>query len=223
MPTPQTFSKLLELPLFQGMSRNDLTQVVAHTRFEFIKYPSGKTIIREGDPCTHLTFLVNGSLNAETKADDHSYSIIEELYAPDILQAERIFGLNQRYTKTFVTGSECNMIRLSKAETMTLSDNYEIFRLNLLNIISTHAQKQARIPWRRQPKNTKEKITRFVETHCKKPAGKKTVRIKMERLANEIGESRLNVSHTLNDMQKEGFITLHRSEINIPALEKLLM
>ena len=108
-------------------------------------------------------------------------------------------------------------------ETLALAENYEIFRLNLLNIICTKSQRLTRYPWRTQPKDIRHKIVRFVETRCLRPAGEKTVRIKMERLADEISESRLNVSRELNAMHAEGVISLKRGEIHINALERLIM
>ena len=44
----------------------------------------------------------------------------------------------------------------------------------------------------------------------------------MTRLAEEVNDSRLNVSIQLNAMEDEGLITLQRGIITIPALEKLL-
>jgi Cyclic nucleotide-binding domain. len=214
--------KLLELPLFQGMSRNDLNEVIAHTRFGFLKYSRNKTVIHEGDQCTHLMFLLSGQLSVNSHADNNSYSVTEQMNAPGILQPERIFGLTQRYTHTFTTASQCHLIRLSKTETLRLSEQYEIFRLNLLNIISTQSQKLMRLPWRTPPRDIRHKIIRFFESHCLTPIGHKTFSIKMDTLASEIAESRLNVSHELNAMHAEGIIILTRGSITIPALELLL-
>ncbi len=43
----------------------------------------------------------------------------------------------------------------------------------------------------------------------------------MQTLANELHESRLNVSKMLNALNKNNTIALMRGEINIPSLEKL--
>ena len=43
----------------------------------------------------------------------------------------------------------------------------------------------------------------------------------MERLAEEVNDSRLNISHALNAMQAEGLLQLHRGRIEIPQLERL--
>ena len=42
-------------------------------------------------------------------------------------------------------------------------------------------------------------------------------------LAEEMNDSRLNVSRVLNSLQAEGFIELHRGRIEIAQLERLLM
>lgn len=180
-------------------------------------------MVSENDACDSLLFLIKGSADAIGRADDNGYSITETVTAPDILQPERIFGLTQRYSRTFKAATDCSFISLGKMETLALAENYEIFRLNLLNIICTKSQRLTRYPWRTQPKDIRHKIVRFVETRCLRPAGEKTVRIKMERLADEISESRLNVSRELNAMHSEGVISLKRGEIHINALERLIM
>ncbi|MCD8297684.1 MAG: Crp/Fnr family transcriptional regulator [Prevotella sp.] len=214
--------RLLELPLFQGMGKNDLEQIISKSKFRYLTLQKGKTIVNEGDMCDKFFFLMEGEISSTKCADDNGYCVVEKLSAPDILQPERIFGLVQRYTRTFKTVTECNFICLGKREMLSLSDNYQIFRLNLLNIISTRSQRLTTRPWHTQPKSIRQKIMRFIEERSLRPAGEKTICIKMERLGHEIGESRLNVSHELNAMHDEGVIQLRRSEIHVPALERLI-
>ena len=47
MATLQIYDKLLQFPLFQGMSRDDLELVAGHTRFGFVKVSQGKTVVKE--------------------------------------------------------------------------------------------------------------------------------------------------------------------------------
>ena len=44
----------------------------------------------------------------------------------------------------------------------------------------------------------------------------------MTRLAEEVNDSRLNVSRVLNQMQKDGLLILSRGRIEVPQLERLL-
>ena len=204
------------------MSMSDLNEVVARTKLGFKKTPQGKVIVSEGDAYTHILLLTSGTLKAVTRADNGSYTLTETISAPAVLEPERLFGFNQHFMRSYASSSACQFVTLSKAEVLRLTAHHEIFILNLLNIISTQSQRLAHQPWRVKPQTIRQKIGRFVETHSMRPAGNKTLSIKMETLAHEIAESRLNVSRELNKMQAEGLITLSRGLITIPALEHLL-
>lgn len=210
------------LPLFLGMSRNDLQQVAGQTRFDFKKFTGGALIVKEGEACKCLYFLLGGEVIVTTEADNHSFRVEEDLYAPEIFQPECVFGLSQRFTHTYMAKTDCSMMCIDKQEVVKLADQFEIFRINLLNLISTLSQKQSRRTWRVPPKTLEERITRFFETHCVRPAGEKMMYIKMSRIAEELNDSRLDVSRALNAMQDKQLLQLYRGRIHIPALEKLI-
>ncbi len=213
---------LIELPLFQGMSNSDIESVITSTNLRRITLAKGKVVVSEDDMCDTIYFLTSGIISSTKRANDGGYSITENIGAPEVLQPERIFGLTQRYTRTFKTFTSCSFLCIAKRDVLTLSDNYQIFRINLLNIISTRSQRLTSNPWRMRPKSTRDRIVRFIEERCSRPAGEKILSIKMERLAYEIGESRLNVSKVLNSMNKEGIIAIKRGYIHIPQLERLV-
>ncbi len=223
MAVLQIYDRLLQFPLFQGMSRDDLEIVAGHTRFGFQKVTAGRQIIHAGDPCTHLYFLINGTLKIETFSDDSRYSVIEQMSSPYILQQESIFGYYQRYTHNFYALTDANFLTLDKEEVVRLSEDFLVFRLNLMNHLATQSQKLIQMQWRRSPLSLRERIVRFFFQHTLYPAGPKTFHILMERLAEEVNDSRLNVSRALNRMQESGVIELHRGRIEIPQLERLLM
>lgn len=219
----QIYDQLLQFPLFQGMSRDDLEIVAGHTRFGFSKLSAGKKIVTDGDSCNQLFFLINGSVKVERFSDDHHYSVIERVSAPYIMQQEAIFGYHQRYTHTFTTLKDVNILTIDKEEVLRLLEDFLIFRLNIVNLFATQTQKLLMQPWRRCPQSLRERVIRFFVQHCTYPAGHKTFCILMERLAEELNDSRLNVSRVLNQLQEERLLELHRGRIEIPQLEHLLM
>ena len=200
------YDRLLQFTLFQGMSHAELMQVAGHTKMDFSKLAAGKRLIREGDPCTQLIFLTAGTLQAESHSDDHSWHVVEQVGAPYILQPTQLFGITQRYTTTFRTLTPCSLITLDK-----------------LNTLATEAQRLRHTNWRQAPDNLRQHITRFFFAHCLYPAGQKTFHLLMTQLAQELNDSRINISQALNQMQDDGLITLHRGRIHIPMLERLLM
>ena len=222
MAEDRLYDTLLALPLFLGMSRNDLREAAGITKFDFQKIQKGNLIVQEGDRCQHLFFLLTGDIDVITEADDHGYRIEEDITAPEIFQPERIFGLNQRFTHTYLAQNDCSLMRIEKNDVLKLSDEFEIFRINFLNLISAQTQKLNRRTLRVPPKDLQERIIRFFEAHCLRPAGEKTFYIKMNRIAEEVNDSRRDVSRALHQLEDEGMLTLSRERIHIPALEKLL-
>lgn len=216
------YDTLLQLPLFQGMGQDDLAQVVGHTRFEFSRYKRHDVIIQADSSCRGLVFLTKGIISIIRFSDNHHLEVHEQVSSPTLLQPECLFGLTQRHSMTVIASSErCDILTISKEEANRLLSTFEIFRTSFLNIICTQAQRHSRHPWRSRPHSIREKIVRFFGDHCLYPAGKKTFHIKMQTLATEIGESRLNVSKALHTMEAAGLLSLSRSVIYIPRLEEL--
>lgn len=223
MAVLQIYDRLLQFPLFQGMSRDDLEIVAGHTRFGFTKVAAGRLVIHAGAPCTHLYFLINGTLKIESFGDDNRYMVTEQMASPYILQQESIFGYYQRFTRNFYALTDVNFLTLDKEEVVRLSEDFLVFRLNLINHYATQTQKLIQWQWRRSAQSLRERIVRFFFLHALYPAGPKTFHILMERLAEEVNDSRLNVSRVLNRMQEAGMLELHRGRIEITQLERLLM
>lgn len=223
MAALQIYDQLLKFALFQGLSRDNLAQVAGQTKFGFLKVAAGQVVVSEDDACTQLYFMLSGLLRADTRSDDRSYSVVELLQAPFILQPEAIFGYNQRYTHTFSAQADCGFITIGKDEVMRLSEEFLVFRLNLLNLYATQSQKLLRQPWRHRPDTLADRIVRFLSQHCVYPAGPKTFYILMTQLAAELGDSRLDISRALNQLQSDGLLHLHRGRIEVPHMEHLLM
>ena len=139
-----------------------------------------------------------------------------------ILQLESVFGYYQRYTHDFIAQTDVNFITIDKEEVMRLTEDFLVFRLNIMNHFATMTQKKMRQVWSRPPQSLEERVIRFLVQHTTYPAGHKVFNILMTRLADEVNDSRLNVSRVLNEMQHKGVISLGRGKIEIPQLERLL-
>lgn len=219
---PKLLDKLLMLPFFQGMSRNELYDIVEHTPFDFFTIQPGKHIVTDGTACTTLIFMLQGQLQSVSYANDKSYHICESMKAPCVIQPENLFGYHPHYTSSFVAESPCNFMAIHKKDVLQLTNSSMIFRLNFLNTFATASQKLRHTQWQPVTKGTESRILKFIADHCSYPAGKKVISIKMTDLAEQISESRLNVSHVLNHWQQKGLVELHRGTITIPKFEDLL-
>lgn len=216
------YTKLLRLPFFQGIDRDELEAMASNIRFDFQKYDEGAWIARENDRCATLTLVMTGSVEAEAISADHSYSLRELIDAPCAIEPERIFGLRQHLARGYRATTPCNVLRLQKDDVLRLCAQSLVFELNVLNTISTSAQRAGSAFWRTPPTTIPRKIATFVAHRSLRPAGPKTLSIRLTDLGSAIGESRLNVSRSLHGLETQGLVALARQTIIIHRLEQLL-
>ena len=216
------YAKLLRLPFFQGIDRDELEAMASKIRFDFQKYDEGAWIARENDRCATLTLVMTGSVEAEAISADHSYSLREQIDAPCAIEPERIFGLRQHLARGYRATTPCNVLRLQKDDVLRLCAQSLVFELNVLNTISTSAQRAGSAFWRTPPTTIPRKIATFVAHRSLRPAGPKTLSIRLTDLGSAIGESRPNVSRSLHGLEAQGLVALARQTIIIHRLEQLL-
>jgi CRP-like cAMP-binding protein len=91
-------------------------------------------------------------------------------------------------------------------------DKYEVFRMNLLNLLSNKAEQLHTHIWSISPQPLEGRLAHFVRSLCTTPHGPKALRIKMDDLATLLDDTRLNISRVLNKWQQSGIIEMHRKE-----------
>ena len=216
------YDTLLQLPLFQGLCEADFTSIIEKVKFHFHNYRSKEIIAHQNDPCNSLTFLLGGEVVAETKQTDLKFTLSEVISSPAVIEPYNLFGMDVCYTSTYQARGKAKLLTIDKSYILTELNNYEIFRLNYLNLLSNRSQMAHKILWNLKIGDIQEKFLQFITIRCQNLTGQKTLYITMEDLSTNINETRINVSRLLNSLQERELIQLKRKKIIIPSLEKLL-
>lgn len=216
------YDNLLLLPLFQGLSKNDITNIIEKVKLHFLQYKEGETFIRQGETCNKFCFLLKGRMIVHTQDKEHSYSLSEVISEPDIIEPQSLFGMHTCYTASYRAQTTVHVLSIDKSFFFTELNKYDIFRLNFLNILSNRCQTYQQKLWHTHIGNLNEKFINFIAQRCLRPEGEKTLYVTMEELANLINETRINLSRMLNDLQDKGLVQLKRKEIYIPEFEKVI-
>ncbi|KAA6337373.1 hypothetical protein EZS27_014542 [termite gut metagenome] len=216
------YDTLLQLPLFQGICREDLTQIVGKVKLHFLKYEAESDIVRDGDVCDKLIFLLSGEV-LSTLSLKKDFVFMEHIPAPYLIEPYSLFGIDVHYTASYIAHTNVDVLEIEKSFVINELLNYEIFRFNYINIISNRAQVLHTRLKKNIPDTAEGKIIYFISLHSTFPNGKKRLRIKMEDLAQHLNETRLNISKALNGFEKKGWVKLRRKEIIIPAVEQFFM
>ena len=94
--------------------------------------------------------------------------------------------------------------------------NYEIFRFNYTNQLCNRSQQLSKRLWKQPSDQLEKRIIQFIIHHVERPAGRKSIKIKMEELAKLLNSTRLSVSKALNELEAQGLLELYRGEIVVP-------
>lgn len=216
------YDTLLQLPLFQGLCQNDFTSILGKVKLHFSKHKAGEKIIRQGNKCNELIFLLKGEIMSESNTTDIPFSYCEFFNAPYVIEPYSLFGMKTEYVSSYIAQTDVDIVTISKSFILSELNKYEIFRLNYLNIISNRAQILYEKTWSTASPETESKIIHFIALRTEKPSGKKILKIKMDDFAQLLGDTRLTISKVLNEMQEKGIVELHRKEIEIPEIQRLI-
>lgn len=216
------YDTLLSLPLFQGMSRADLSEIIANMPLEFAKRGVGEYVVREAELCDRLIFLLDGEVRVSEWSAGHGYMVSQTLSAPSLLQMDHLFGLYHHFTRDYVCLKPCQFLFMSKSVILGILNSYMVFRLNFLNMLSTLAHRYERALWRDEPESLAQRLCRFISGRALVANGAMDVKVLMRTLARELGASRIDVSHALHELQDLGLLRLKRGGFHVEAVEKIM-
>ena len=215
------YDNLLQLPLFQGLCKDDFTTHIEKVKLHFITCKEGETIAAQDEICNRLLCILDGEVTVKRTDKEHHYSLTEQLDAPHIIELYSMFGMYPTFKATYKAKTEVKLLSINKPYIYNELHKYEIVRINYLNLLSNTCQSAHRKLWNSHHGTMEAKIAHFLTNRCLKPQGEKVLHITMEDLGNLIDETRMNVSRLLNELQQNELLQLRRKEIYIPSLEKL--
>ena len=217
------YSLFTRLPLLQGISSRELLGWEETLRLDIDEFPASQLpLIRQGDNCSQLLYLVEGELQREYQSEDGLYATRSLLKAPAVIEVDRLFGLTPTYEYTYLAKTEVRMLGIRKSLIGSHLMKSEVYRINLLNTLSAIAQKRATALRPTQLKSAEKRLRHFIGTLFRDCEGEVELIIHMTELARYIDERRITVSKLLNQWAKDGSIRLGRGHLMIHDIEKLL-
>lgn len=211
------------LPLLQGISSTDLLYWEDTLRLDIDELPASKmTLIRQGDNCSQLLYLVEGELQREHRSADGNYFTRSYIKGPAILEVDRLFGLLPTYEYSYCAKTDVKMLGIRKSLISSHLMKSEVFRLNVLNALSALAQKRAAALLPCQLDSAEERLKHFLRSLFLGCKGEAELFIQMKDLAKYLGETRLTISQILNRWDKDNIIRLGRGHFIINDIQALL-
>ena len=216
------FDTLLSLPLFQGLGQQDLTRILESTRLTFETVAEGTVFLRQDTPCTGLTFLMEGRVVEATTSADNRWKVEEFLKLPTVVGLDVLYGSMRSHRHSYVATAPTRLLYMDKRTVGALIAYFEVFRLNVLNLLTTAVVRRDQLHWLPPVMTLEGRITRFLRIHVRHPAGHKRFHISLRTLGAYLGEDPRYVSRALHRMSEAGLLKMERRTIEVPAFEQLI-
>ena len=216
------YETIMELPLFKGVSHDKISELIETTKFHFLKYGNGETIIESGETCTHLRFLVSGSIVRRTASINRKVVVSEIIDAPNVIGPERLFGIDTTYPFTVTAHGECGILQIDKADYINILQNDKLFIFNILNLLSRNHQKNIQAVLSLSSGSVAERLAFIVLSVTQRGSRELKVEFRQKDMCAMLGVQRTSLMNSLNTLAKQGVITFTTSEISVIDRELLL-
>lgn len=136
------YDLILQLPIFQGLSIEQLTGILEKIPFSFCRFAPGDMILSRNQKCEQVYFLLNGCVRQVTYAFCEKVEIKHYYEGPHTLSFHNLFGAKTTYDYELNAQTEVGMMCVCKSQFLNLLQSNSILLINMMNMLSSQAQRQ---------------------------------------------------------------------------------
>lgn len=209
------YQTLTQLPLFQGVSRSKLIELVEKTRFHFLKYEDGALVIPRSEVCTHLKFILSGSVRSEMTTYDGKVKLCQSLHAPNIIAPDHIFGRSTHYPANYYAEGTVGLMTIEKSTFISYMQDEPIFLINMLNILSRRSQKNKETLLAMTTGDMRERLAHWILNLSHRNATNIRIVARQRDLYGYFGVQRSALLNTLAELKQEKIIDFTPNTVEI--------
>ncbi len=135
------YETIMNLPLFKGVSREQVSIFLERTPIHFSRYEDDELIASRDETVENVICIVNGKVRLIHQIDKSEIAIQEELGKENIICADRLFGLFTTYNCEVRSCGNCGIMKFSKEQYIELLKSNPIYLINFLNFLSLKSQR----------------------------------------------------------------------------------
>lgn len=131
----------MDLPLFKGVGKDQISQFLEKTRIDFVNYEKGEVLSTAGSTQDIVGFVINGEIEVSHHLDNLNIEIIETRGRGSVIGAERLFGIHRNSPYMVKALSRLSLMQFSKVQYINLLESDHIYLFNYLNFLSARGQR----------------------------------------------------------------------------------
>lgn len=229
-----TYSQLTSIPLFWGISGDDLAIIMDRVELLDIKLLPGEVFVGSGDVCQGMAIVRDGIMsrkrvyhagtfvNSRKQKTDLSYQVTETLSPGFILEPEILFGLEQRHRNTWTAVTTCHLTLIGKDDIRQTLMYVPVWRINFLNLLCTQLQRSQEDGLPMVTPDDTGRVRQFISRHCSINGETMQTDITLEQLGHFLGMERRMVSSVIAELEGLGQLVKERKRLFVPHVGRLV-
>ncbi|MCM1290732.1 MAG: cyclic nucleotide-binding domain-containing protein [Prevotella sp.] len=138
------YELIMDLPLFKGTSRDQISDFLERTTLTFSRYEDGEKIVSIGEKYDDLFLIIRGNSlvnHPVSYKDETKVLLCETRGAGTIIGLDRLYGMFREYEFEVVSKNGCDILRLNKSQFFDLLTRDNLYMINMLNALSSNSQR----------------------------------------------------------------------------------
>ena len=211
----ETLEGLRKCPLFEGLTDNEIMDLMHAVRYRVIRLYKGDFLFVAGDDCLHANIMIGGEVVAYLEGASDRYIRMSTFHAGNMFAPAFLFAQNRRYPVTVQATTNTKVLRISSADferllelDPRLSKNFTVI---LSNLIAGLTKKVGMLLL-----SVRDKIIFFLKEEQRRQQSN-TILLSMSRqeLADHFGIQKYSLQRALNELQESGAIRIDGKTIEI--------
>lgn len=213
---------LMQLPLFKGVSFNRISEIIERTKFHFLKYLPGQTIVQASEPCTHIKFIISGSARVSVVNSNARFKVSQTLSAPAVIAPDFLFGRATNYPCTATAIDTVGIMQIAKSDYVKILNSDPVFLFNFLNTLSMNAQKAIDGVLALTTGSLEERIAFWIIALTQRDGTDIVLSCRQRDLYTLFGVQRSSFINTLESLKQRELIDFTPNEIKITSRQGMV-
>ncbi len=213
---------ILKLPLFKTFTKDYLKSLLNLYNYSILTYGKGETIFNEGEVCTSIFIIIQGTIRIQKIDSSGRYLTVGEAASGDMIGPNVLFSDHSIYPLSTDALTDVVLLSLSKSLVLKLCQMNLNFLETLLKVSSSKAFMLTNRLNEVTVQTLKQNISRFLLAEYEK-AGDPLITLPFTKKdwADKLGVQRTSLQREIKKLEDRGLISSHRDIITILKPDEL--
>ena len=214
----ETFEGIRKCPLFEGLTDNEIMDLMHTVRYRVIRLYKGDFLFVAGDDCLHANILIDGEVVAYLDGASDRHIRMSTFHAGNMFAPAFLFAQDRRYPVTVQATTNTKVLRILSTDferllelDPRLSKNFTVILSNLIAGLTKKVEMLL--------SSVRDKVVFFLREEQRRQQSN-TIQLSMSRqeLADHFGIQKYSLQRALNELQESGAIRIDGKTIEILKL-----